>query len=140
MTETEHLHRQLRLLCRWSLGLVWIWEGLVPKILWPTDMQRDFILRSGMHWPNPDTFLQLLGVTMIFAGIILCSGWQERFVVLVATASMGNLIVLVVGFRLESLSDMHGGIAKDACLIACTWVVWKLSPDDAKTSGGVPST
>ena len=100
-------------------------------------MQRDLIVRSGLYWPNPDTFLQLLGVAMIVAGIILCSGWQERLAVFVATASMGILIVLVVGFRPESLSDMHGGIAKDVCLVACAWVVWKLSPDDAKTSVGL---
>lgn len=129
MTETDRLHRQLRLLCRWSLGLVWIWEGLVPKILWPTEMQRELILQSGLYWPNPDTFTQLLGVAMIIAGIILCSGWMERLAVLVATLSMSILIVLVVGFRPESLSDMHGGIPKDACLIACAWVVWKLNPE-----------
>lgn len=126
---TQALHTQLRRLCRWSLGLVWIWEGLVPKILWPTDMQRDLIVQSGLYWPNPDLFTQALGVAMIIAGIILCSGWLERLAVLVATVSMSVLIVLVVGFRPESLGDMHGGIPKDACLIACAWVVWKLSPE-----------
>ncbi|MFT4640850.1 MAG: hypothetical protein ACI8T1_004183 [Verrucomicrobiales bacterium] len=35
--EEEQLHRQLRLVCRWALGLVWIREGLVPKILWTTE-------------------------------------------------------------------------------------------------------
>ena len=119
----------LRRLCRWALGLVWIWEGLVPKILWPTPEQRELVLRSGLYWPDPDTYLVILGIAMIIAGIILCSGWLERLAVLVATFSMGILILLVVGYRPESLADMHGGIPKDLCLIACAWVVWRLSPE-----------
>ncbi|MFT4640851.1 MAG: hypothetical protein ACI8T1_004184 [Verrucomicrobiales bacterium] len=86
------------------------------------------MISSGMYWPDPDTYLMMLGIAMIIAGIIICSGWLERLAVLVATASMGILIVLVIGFRPEALSDMHGGIAKDACLMACAWVVWKLRP------------
>ena len=128
MNPNQALHDQLRLVCRWALGLVWIWEGLVPKILWPTDAQRELVVRSGLYWPDPDTYLNMLGIAMIIAGIIICSGWLERLAVLVATLSLGILIVLVVGFRPEALSDMHGGIAKDACLVACAWVVWKLSP------------
>lgn len=116
----------LKLICRWSLGLVWIWEGLVPKILWATEMQRELVERSGLFWPSPDRFLFGLGLAMIGAGIILCAGWFERWSVLVATLAMGILIVLVIGYRPESLSDMHGGIAKDACLVACAWVVWRL--------------
>ena len=127
-TDTLALHNQLRLLCRWALGFVWIWEGLVTKLLWPTPMQRETVVASGLYWPNPDTFIQGLGVAMLIAGIILCIGWRERLAVLVATASMGILIVLVVAARPASLFDMHGGIPKDACLIACAWVVWKLSP------------
>ena len=126
--EDNAIHAQLRRICRWSLGLVWIWEGLVPKILWPTEAQRDLVERSGLFWPSPEGFLQILGIAMVVAGIILCIGWLERLAVLVATVSVGMLIILVVGFRPESLSDMHGGIAKDACLFACAYVVWALSP------------
>ncbi len=119
---------RLKVVCRWSLGLVWIWEGLVPKILWPTEMQRELVERSGLFWPSPDRFLLGLGLAMIAAGIILCSGWLERWSVLIATLSMGLLIIMVTGHRPESLSDMHGGIPKDLCLAACAWVVWRLAP------------
>lgn len=119
------LHR-LKLVCRWSLGFVWIWEGLVPKILGPTEMQRHLVIESGLFWPDPDRFLVGLGIAMIAFGIVLCVGWFERIAVLVASVAMTILIFLVVGFRPESLFDMHGGIAKDACLYAAAWVVWVL--------------
>lgn len=119
------LHR-LKLVCRWALGFVWIWEGLVPKILWPTEMQQGVVLNSGLYWPDPDRFLVGLGTLMILAGIVICIGWLERLAVVVASIAMTILIFLVVGNRPESLSDMHGGIAKDACLYAAAWVVWVL--------------
>ncbi len=118
--------RRLKLVCRWSLGLVWIWEGLVPKILTPTETQRQIVMSSGLYWPDPDRFLIGLGAAMILAGVILCSGWRERAAVLTASVSMTLLIVLVVGFHPDSLKDLHGGIAKDACLYAVAWVVWVL--------------
>lgn len=118
----------LKIVCRWSLGLVWIWEGIVPKIVAPTDMQRVLVERSGFYWPNVDGFLIILGSAMIIAGVTICIGWLERAAVLTASISMTILIFLVVGNNPESLKDLHGGIAKDACLYAVAWVVWQLAP------------
>jgi uncharacterized membrane protein YphA (DoxX/SURF4 family) len=119
---------RLKIACRWALGLVWIWEGLVPKMLWRTTMQNETVAASGLYWPDVESFLIGLGAAMIVAGIILCIGWLERAAVMVATLTMGALIVLVLWNHPASLADMHGGIPKDFCLIACAWVVWRLAP------------
>lgn len=118
----------LKTVCRWALGLVWIWEGLVPKILLPTAVQTKLVEHSGLYWPNPDAWLVLLGGGMIVAGILTCLGWKERFMVAALSLAMTILIFLVVGNHPTSLSDLHGGIAKDLCLYACAYVVWILSP------------
>ena len=122
---------RLKLLCRWALGLVWIWEGLVLKILFRHDvpMQAALVERSGLYWPDADTFTVLLGTAMTLCGIILCSGWKERAVVLTATLGMTILIFLVAGNNPVSLLDMHGGLPKDLCLYACAWVVWRLAKE-----------
>ena len=127
-TATNHLLWNLKVVSRWSLGLVWIWEGLVPKIIAPTELQRELVERSGLYWPDVDTWLIILGSGMIVAGIIICSGWLERWSVLVASIAMTILIFMVVGNNPDSLKDLHGGIAKDACLYAVAYVVWKLAP------------
>ena len=124
--------RQLKLVCRWALGFVWIWEGLVPKIIAPTEVQRQLVLDSGLYWPDPDRFLIGLGVAMTIAGIIICSGWLERAAVMTASIAMTILVFLVVGNHPESLQDLHGGIAKDACLYAAAWVVWVLAKAEAR--------
>ena len=128
-TEIENMKPllwNLKIVCRWSLGLVWIWEGLVPKILLTTRAQHDMVERSGLFWPDPDTWLAILGSAMVVTGIVICVGWMERAVAMIATISVMILIFLVVGNNPNSLSDLHGGIAKDACLFAVAWVVWKL--------------
>lgn len=120
---------RLKLVCRWALGLVWIWEGLVPKMLMPTGMQTRVVENSGLYWPDPDTWLAILGSGMIVVGVLLCLGAWERLVSLGVSVAMTILIFLVVGNNwYDSLGDMHGGIAKDLCLYACAWVVWKLAP------------
>lgn len=128
---------KLKIACRWSLGFVWIWEGLVPKILGPTAMQREMVIASGWYWPDPDSFTIGLGLAMIAAGIAICSGMMERAAVLTASIAMTILIFLVVGFHPESILDMHGGIAKDACLYAVALVVWRLAPVVPKRPAGV---
>ncbi|NNE90441.1 MAG: hypothetical protein HKN23_02235 [Verrucomicrobiales bacterium] len=128
-SENLKLLYNLKLVCRWSLGLVWIWEGVVPKMLLPTEMQIRVVENSGIYWPDPAGWLVLLGSGMIVAGIVLCIGWMERTAVLAASIAMTILIFLVVGNNYPaSVADMHGGIAKDACLYAAAWVVWKLAP------------
>ncbi|MDC0322880.1 DoxX-like family protein [Verrucomicrobiales bacterium] len=129
MNEDKKLLYQLKLVCRWALGLVWIWEGLVPKILMPTAMQTRVVENSGIYWPDPAGWLMILGAWMILVGIVMCIGWLERLTVLGATVAMTILIFLVVGNNFyDSVGDMHGGLAKDFCLYACAWVVWKLAP------------
>ncbi len=118
---------RLKIVSRWALGLVWIWEGLVPKILWPTQMQYDTVVASGLYWPNVEWFLIGLGAAMIIAGVVICIGWMERLTVMMATLMMGVLIVLVLWNHPSSIADMHGGIAKDFCLIACAAAVWRLA-------------
>ena len=128
MNEDKKLLYNLKLVSRWALGLVWIWEGLVPKILMPTAMQTRVVENSGLYWPDPARWLIILGIGMIIAGVVICIGWLERQIVLGATLAMTVLIFLVVGNNFyDSVGDMHGGLAKDFCLYACAWVVWKLA-------------
>ena len=119
-----------KVIARVSLGLVWLYEGLVPKLLFlrAHPEQIDLVRRSGFYWHTPVVTLNLLGIAMAVAGIILITGWLERAAVLTATISMGVLIVLVAYGRPEMLTDPFGALPKDFCLMACAAVVWLLAP------------
>jgi uncharacterized membrane protein YphA (DoxX/SURF4 family) len=118
----------IKLMSRIALGLVWFYEGLVPKILYVSADQIDLVARSGFVCRSPQFTLELLGLAQIGLGLWLLSGWKERPAVALATASMLVLIVLVAAGKPAMLTDPYGALVKDFCLIACAFTVWILAP------------
>lgn len=119
---------QIRVICRVALGLVWLYEGLVPKLLFIRADQIDLVERSGLYFGTPELFLQLLGAAQVVCGLWLLAGFAERLAVFVATSGMVILIVLVARANPAMLTDPYGALVKDLCLIACAFTVWTLSP------------
>ena len=113
---------------RVALGFVWLYEGLVPKILFLRADEMDLVQRSGLIWRTPEWTLQVLGLAQIVFGLWLIIGWAERTAVALATAWMGVLIILVAAGNPAMLTDPYGALVKDLCLIACAITVWILAP------------
>lgn len=118
----------IRIICRLALGIVWLYEGLVPKLLFVRQDQIDLVERSGLFVGTPEFFLQLLGVGQVACGLWLLAGFAERLAVFIATTGMVILIVLVARANPAMLTDPYGALIKDVCLIACAFTVWTLSP------------
>ena len=118
----------VRIICRLALGLVWIYEGLVPKLLFVRQDQIELVERSGLYFGKPEFFLQLLGVAQVVCGLWLLAGFAERLAVFIATSGMVILIVLVARGNPAMLTDPYGALIKDLCLIACAFAVWTFSP------------
>ena len=119
---------RVRIICRVALGLVWVYEGLVPKLLFVRPDQIDLVERSGLYFATPELFLQLLGAAQVACGLWLLAGFAERLAVFIATTGMVILIVLVARANPAMLTDPYGALIKDLCLIACAFTVWTLSP------------
>jgi hypothetical protein len=120
--------RTIKVISRVALGLVWFYEGLVPKILFLRADELDLVRRSGVIWRTPEWTLQVLGIAQIVLGIWLIVGSAERVAVAIATIWMLVLIVLVAGGNPAMLTDPYGALIKDFCLLACAMTVWMLAP------------
>lgn len=114
--------------CRLSLGAVWFYEGLVPKLLSVRPDQVDLVRRSGIYFGTPEIFLQLLGAAQVAFAVWLLAGFAQRLAVAIATLGMWILIVLVAMANPAMLTDPYGALIKDLCLTACAYTVWSLSP------------
>jgi hypothetical protein len=73
MKNTAHLLATARLVkisARISLGLVWLYEGLIPKILCLAahPEQTELVRRSALYWPTPERTLILLGIAQVITG------------------------------------------------------------------------
>lgn len=121
--EWKTLHR-IKTAARLSIGLVWVWEGLMPKILFPNAAQFEMVRRSGWLVGSPEDTLWWLGAAMVVAGLAIMSGLWERAAALVSTLAVLVLMVLVIGTNPEALHDPFGGLVKDACLFTCAALVW----------------
>ena len=118
----------VRITCRVALGFVWLYEGLIPKLLFLRPDQIELVQRSGLYFGTPEFFLQLLGAGQVLCGLWLLAGFAERLAVFTATAGMVILIVLVARANPAMLTDPYGALIKDLCLIACAFAVWTFSP------------
>jgi uncharacterized membrane protein YphA (DoxX/SURF4 family) len=122
-TELRSLAR-IKTAARLSLGFVWVWEGLMPKMLFPSAAQFEMVRQSGWWIGSPEQTLFWLGALMIGAGLAIMSGLWEKLAVAVATLSVLVLMVLVIATNPAALYDPFGGLAKDACLFVCAAMVW----------------
>ena len=120
--------RFLKIISRSALGLVWLYEGLVPKLLVLRADEIELVRRSGLVWGTAQETLQCLGLVQLAIGVWLLTGFAERAAVLIATVMMGVLILLVASENPGMLTDPYGALVKDFCLLACALNVWVLSP------------
>jgi hypothetical protein len=120
--------RTIKIISRTALGLVWFYEGLVPKILFLRADEVGLVQASYLVWRTPELTLRILGVAQMLVGLWLLIGFAERSAVLIATSWMLILIVLVAFGNPSMLIDPYGALVKDLCLIACAITVWLLAP------------
>lgn len=120
--------RSIKIISRTALGLVWLYEGLVPKILFLRADEILLVRTSHLVWRTPELTLRILGIAQIFLGLWLIVGVAERVAVFIATAWVLILIALVAGGNPSMLTDPYGALVKDLCLIACAITVWILAP------------
>src|SRR5437764_3983803 len=118
--------RTIKIISRTALGLVWFYEGLVPKILFLRADEVGLVQASNLVWRAPELTLRILGVTQMLVGLWLIIGFAERTAVFIATSWMLILIALVATGNPSMLVDPYGALVKDFCLIACAITVWTL--------------
>lgn len=110
--------QQVPLLLRVGLGAVWVYEGLVPKLLAPSPELLSLVARFQPFPGDPGAFLKAAGVFEILLGLLLIRGWMIRSVVAVQS---GLLVVLTIGIGLavpHALVHPTGAASKNVALLA----------------------
>jgi uncharacterized protein YqjF (DUF2071 family)/uncharacterized membrane protein YphA (DoxX/SURF4 family) len=126
--DAQRTVRAVKRIARTALGLVWVYEGLVPKILFTTQMEVDLVERSGLYWPTPYAMLITIGVCEIAGGIWLLTGRGERLAAALSVALLLVLGTLCAALAPDLLYHPFGGLSKNFGLIACAAAVYLLSP------------
>ncbi|UFJ41865.1 DoxX-like family protein [Brevibacillus humidisoli] len=112
-----------------ALGFVWLWEGLVPKLLFPSAEELALVANTGLAWWDATHFVPFLGVCEILLGLILLIGWLPR---LCATASLLLLLfftAVLPWFAPELLYHPYGALSKNLGLLVCSLIVLFVSQE-----------
>ncbi|MEM1059364.1 MAG: DoxX-like family protein [Verrucomicrobiota bacterium] len=112
---------------RLALGFIWIYQGLVPKVLSAVPLEYEIVARSGVFLISPAVTMPWLGMLEILLGLWLVCGYRERLACAVTTALLFGMTVAVVILEPALLIGPFGGIAKNVALFALAWIVWRLA-------------
>jgi len=117
-----------KIMARVSLACVWLWEGLIPKLILVRASEVDLVARSGLYLYDARFTLHALGLAEVLFGLWLLTGRAERFTAGLAAAGAVILGALVALLEPSSLWDPLGGISKNLGLVGCSAAVWLLAP------------
>ncbi|HWU39776.1 MAG TPA: demethoxyubiquinone hydroxylase family protein [Candidatus Acidoferrum sp.] len=109
---------QLVLLLRVGVGAVWLYEGLVCKLLAPAPRLLDLIVRWQPFPGEPMAYLKAWGAFESLLGLLLIWGWMIRSI---AAVQCGLLAFFSAGLAIlmpQALADPMDAIPKNVALFA----------------------
>lgn len=121
----------LRLACRLlrvALGLVWLLEGLLPKLLWP-DPEQISLLASRLPIALPaEGMITALGIGQCVFGAWLLSGRTPRLTAGLSTVGVVAATAIITAMAPEAWVHFYGGAIKNLVFIAAGAALWLLQP------------
>lgn len=111
---------------RVGMALIWITEGLLPKIVWIQDSEIEVVRRSGMVSIEPVLFLHLLGGVLTLSGVLalVLRGWPLRTLLAAQMLALIALPVLVSLPEPRLWFHPFGPMTKNVAIIAGTAVLF----------------
>jgi uncharacterized membrane protein YphA (DoxX/SURF4 family) len=110
-------------LARLTLGFLWVYQGVVPKLVWTNPLEQRIVLESGLFVGSPALTMQAIGVFETILGLWLLSGYRARWAAGVTSAFLLTLSVVVVIIEPALWSGPFGGIIKNLALFTLAWIV-----------------
>lgn len=113
--------RQIGLVARIALALVFFWHGLAPKILWLSPGEAMMIEAHGLA--PVDLLARLAGLAEITLALLLLVG-RWRWPLALAAALLVALLLDVALFTPELLVQAFNPVSTNLAALALCWVVW----------------
>lgn len=119
---TDRRLRRIAWIARGALALVFIWHGLVPKILWLSVDELAMIQAHGL--PAPEWVARLAGVLEILLGGLLLGLQRRRWPLLLAALVLLALLLDVALFSPHLLLQAFNPLSTNLAALALCWLAW----------------
>jgi uncharacterized membrane protein YphA (DoxX/SURF4 family) len=113
---------------RLGLGFIWVYEGLVPKILQPmSGFEKDVVAASGLV-PNgfEVPLIHVLGVLEVILGLLIVTGVWIRPLCGVQAAMVGLFTVIIPIMHPATLTHPFGLLTKNIPILGAIAALWFL--------------
>lgn len=114
--------QQIALLARVALALLFVWHGLVPKILWLSPDEVAMIQAHGFGAVEP--IAQLAGLGEIALGLLLVLLRRQRWPLLLVAAVLLGLLLDVAWFSPHLLLQAFNPLSTNLAGLALCLLAW----------------
>ena len=122
LLEREGWTRRATWLLRAGIGIIWLTEGLLPKILFQQTEELRLVDELGLTFIDPGEFLFWLGLAQALSGflVLTLNGPLLRAVLTCQLAALIALPILVTWPHPEHWAHPFGGLTKNMAILAGT--------------------
>ncbi|MBO8162202.1 MAG: DoxX-like family protein [Brevibacillus sp.] len=120
LPESSLLFWLIYMLAKMALGFVWLWEGVVPKLMYPSAEELALVDRTGLAWWDAASFVPFLGICEMVLGTMLLCGLLPRLCALLSLILLLFFTAVLPWFAPELLYHPFGALSKNAGLIVCS--------------------
>jgi hypothetical protein len=129
LLEREGWTRRAMWILRAGVGLIWLTEGLLPKILFQQTEELRLVDEMGLTFVDPGEFLFWLGLAQALSGLLVLTlhGRLLRCVLACQLIALVALPILVSWHHPEYWAHPFGGLTKSLAIFVGTWVLLRRS-------------
>ncbi|HYH83247.1 MAG TPA: DoxX-like family protein [Longimicrobium sp.] len=124
---------------RVTLALVFLWHGLVPKLLYRHPDEQELMRDSGLSAERAASMVMWIGVAEVAYALVLLLAWRIRSLLLVATVAMA---VITPGIMIGSPRFTPAAftpVTLNLCVAALGVIGWLAAPKPRERNGPSPS-
>jgi hypothetical protein len=129
---TPHTARGILGICRYATAAVWLYQGLVPKLLGPHRDELAMVAAIGVPPEYQALVSQMAGAAEIVLALCIVFVRRHAWPHVVAVASLAMLLVFVALFAPAHLGAAFNPVAMNLPLMALSFVAIGLLRDAAR--------
>ena len=104
--------------CRFSTGAIWLYQGIVPKLLGPHRDETAMIAALGVPPEQQATIAYLAGAAEVALGLCIVLVRRRAWPHVISVASLAGLLAFVVLFTPAYLRGAFNAVATNVAVLA----------------------
>lgn len=119
-------HRSNYLICRCTVAFIWLYHGLVPKLLGPHSDELAMNMAIGLDHRQATLLAYTAGVGEIIFGALILLFWRKRWPLALSAAGMTALLCFALIFQPTLAMAAFNPVTMNICVLALSIVAYRL--------------